>query len=200
MNNTASKFEGTAPKLARNNSYSFILNSQWTTNTTVATNVASSSSQLVKVEISPQTYTGYKEVVLEAATVSSQVLVGVSATTTIGISAVRGTSFAGFYLILHQLQMIILFLLIDPFIPESVMNYLEGQSFALVTFNFISSEDIPILKLFVKWIGTVQENETFNRLNFESESTLANHTTFFLILLTIIGIHLSLKYLLKCKN
>ena len=195
FNDSSNKLEGTAPKFAVNNTYSFVIQSEWEINGT-----PESSSQVVDVEVSSQEYSDLEETAIESAIVSSQVLIGVSATATIGMSAIRGSSFGGFYLVLHQLKMIILILLIDPFIPGSVMKYIEGQSFALVTFNFISSKDIPVLKEFVKWIGRVQDDKTLEMLKFESESMIANHIAFFLVLFTIFCIHLIIKYWLRWKT
>ena len=190
LNTTSGYFEGTAPYVRLATNYSFILSSSW------QTNPAGNSDQVVTVTVTQQEYSGYDQISIEAATVSSQTVVALSATTTVGMAAVQGTSFTGFYLILHQLQMIMLFLTIDSFIPKSVESYLEGQSFALVTFNFISSKDIPFLSVFLKWLDSAQEDQTLSALRFESTSTLVNHFTFLLIILAILTIHFSLKYLL----
>ena len=190
LNTTSGYFEGTAPYVRLATNYSFILSSSW------QTNPAGNSDQVVTVTVTQQEYSGYDQISIEAATVSSQTVVTLSATTTVGMAAVQGTSFTGFYLILHQLQMIMLFLTIDSFIPKSVESYLEGQSFALVTFNFISSKDIPFLSVFLKWLDSAQEDQTLSALRFESTSTLVNHFTFLLIILAILTIHFSLKYLL----
>ena len=190
LNTTSGYFEGTAPYVRLATNYSFILSSSW------QTNPAGNSDQVVTVTVTQQEYSGYDQISIEAATVSSQTVVALSATTTVGMAAVQGTSFTGFYLILHQLQMIMLFLTIDSFIPKSVESYLEGQSFALVTFNFISSKDIPFLSVFLKWLDSAQEDQTLSALRFESTSTFVNHFTFLLIILAILTIHFSLKYLL----
>ena len=46
-------------------------------------------------------------------------------------STLSGSSLSKLYIILNLLQIIMILFLIDPFIPESVKRYLEGQSFSL---------------------------------------------------------------------
>jgi hypothetical protein len=64
------------------------------------------------------------------------------------VAATAGFSFVGallngsapvaLWFVLQQLQMVILLLLIDPFTPDSINDYLEGVGFAMFDFGFIS--------------------------------------------------------------
>jgi len=49
--------------------------------------------------------------------------------------------------------MIILILLIDPFIPDSVRVFMESQDILLFNFHFLPSGDIPLIDIPVDWMN-----------------------------------------------
>ena len=179
LNATSGKYEGTAPLVKNETVYSFILNSTWTTYP------AGSSEQVVKFTIIPIPPT--------IATVS---LGGAAAGAGVSVinSVVSGNPPTGIYFILHQLQMIILFLMIDAFIPETLQTYLEGQGFALVNFNFIPSGDIPGFDLPITWMNGNQTNQVLKSLGIDSRSTFVNNASLFVTIGGIIILHLILRF------
>jgi len=174
LNDTSGKFEGTAPSVTEATNYSFILHSEWTTLP------SGNTDQTVTLTVSPKPVEVVPEKEDTKITIPNT---GGGAAAGAGIStinsAITGTPPTGIYFILHQLQLIILFLMIDPFIPETLKVYLEGQGFALVNFNFIPSADIPGFDIPIDWLETEQTNEALNALGIESGSTLVNNFSLF---------------------
>lgn len=68
----------------------------------------------------------------------------------------------------------------------------------MVTFDFISSEDIPFLNELLKTFKTVQEDDKLNSLGFASESAIMNHFGLAFIILVILLIHMLVKFILTC--
>ena len=183
MNPQTGKYEGTAPKVEKSTTYSFILHSEWTTHP------AGTSEQVVKYTVEPPE----KEVTSLALSNAG----AVAGATVSSINAiVSGNPPTGIYFILHQLQLIILFLMIDPFIPDTLKTYLENQGFVLVNFNMIPSADIPGIDIPIDWLESEQTNEALSALGIESKSTLVNNLSLFLMIGLIIFIHVMLRYIL----
>lgn len=128
------------------------------------------------------------------ATTTSQATIGAAAFVCLLTSIFNTPSFSGFYLILQQLQMIILVLMIDPFIPDSLLKYLDGQDLVMVTFNFIPVSELPAIKTPVNWFDSEQSNEILNVLGIESRSTLVNKLPLFAIMTLIFIIHVLLRF------
>ena len=116
----------------------------------------------------------------------------------VGLLSLQGGSFSCLYAILHFLQILILLLLIDPFIPGSIKTYLEGQAIFLMNFNFIPLVDIPFINFPTFWIDMPQPNEILNSLDFQSGSTFVNNFSLLVTLLFLALFHVLLKYLLVC--
>ena len=88
--------------------------------------------------------------------------------------------------------------MIDPFIPDTMKTYLEGQGFALITFNFIPSADIPGIDIPVDWMEADQPNELLESLGIESKSTFINNLSFILTIFGIMALHLLLRFVFVC--
>ena len=186
-NNVTAKFEGTAPEVEEETTYSFKFKSEW------KTKPKGDSSQIITLKVKPkEEESTSKSISLAATSGGAAAGAGVSAVT----SALTGNPPTGLYAILHQLQLIILFLMIDPFIPDTLKTYLEGQGFVLVNFNMIPSADIPGIDIPVDWLESEQTNEALSALGIESKSTLVNNLSLFLMIGLIIFIHVMLRYIL----
>ena len=195
LNPQTGKYEGTAPRVEKSTNYSFVLHSEWTTNP------AGTSEQIVKLTVGPAekeetpiNIPNDKPVAKSEAGSAGAAAAGAAVSSINAI--VSGNPPTGIYFILHQLQLIILFLMIDPFIPDTLKTYLEGQGFALVNFNMIPSADIPGIDIPVDWLESEQTNEALSALGIESKSTLVNNLSLFLMIGFIIFIHVMLRYIL----
>ena len=191
LNNTTGKLEGTAPTAKYRNTYSFILNSSWTSVP------AGNSQQVIEITVSPNTKGTTASSIATVASQSTVMMVGAWA---VGTSFTIGFPPSGLYLILQLLQIIILLMIIDPFIPTSIRDYIEGQSFALANFNFLPSPNIPVVNIPVTWLDSKQPIEILKSLGLDSKSSLVNNFSFISIFWVVLLIHIILRYILVCEN
>ena len=86
-------------------------------------------------------------------------------------------------------------LMIDPFIPQPLRDYMESQDFVMISFNFIPVGDIPIIDIPVDWMHSEQTSQAFQALGIESRSTLVNNISLFVTVLFFAFIHFLLSYI-----
>ena len=191
LNDAIGKFEGTAPTAKYTKTYSFILNSSWTSDP------PGNSQQIIEITVSPTTKGTTASMV---ATTTSQSAVMIGGASAVGISFAIGSPPLGLYLILQLLQIIILLMMIDSFIPTSIRDYIESQSFALANFNFLPTANIPVVNIPVDWLDSKQPVEILQSLGLDSKSTFVNNLSFIIILGVVLLIHIMLRYILVCRN
>ena len=95
--------------------------------------------------------------------------------------------------LVNQLQMLILFLLIDTYIARDVRSFIQNQEFSLFSFAFIPFVEIPYVNAPADWMEQEQEVEELELLGLESSRTFNNMYSLFGIFSTSILIHLCLK-------
>ena len=103
-------------------------------------------------------------------------------------------------MVLHQIQMILLLLMIDSFIPETLKNYLSSNGFLMLNFNFIPVIDLPFIDIPVDWMDEEQVNDSLEALGIESGSSFVNNFSFFTMIVFWISVHLLLRYILICGS
>ena len=91
-------------------------------------------------------------------------------------------------------------MMIDSFIPTSIRDYIESQSFALANFNFLPTANIPVVNIPVDWLDSKQPIEILQSLGLDSKSTFVNNFSFISILGVVLLIHIMLRYILICRN
>jgi hypothetical protein len=96
--------------------------------------------------------------------------------------------------LIHQLQMMILFLLIPTYISDDVRALIEDQDFVLFTFNFIPAVDIPYLNVLCEWFESDQTVQTLVNLGIESQRTFNNLFSLMLVFSGIALLHLGTKF------
>lgn len=106
-------------------------------------------------------------------TVQVSSVVGIGAATSVAI--LSGAPPTGIWAIFHQLQFAILLLMIDSYTPNDINDFLRNQEFALLNFNFIPYDKLPIFEIPMSWTNTPQTNEKLSMLGLESQSTFTNH-------------------------
>ena len=181
FNQNTGKYEGTPPKVYYDTDYSFILSSSWTTSP------SGNSQQVVKITTKPST---------EATATSAAATTAASAGGGFALSLafLNGGSPAGLYMIIHLIQMILLMMLIDPFVPTSIREYSSSQSIALINFDFISAPSVPYLNKPAEWMHTDQVDVNMEALGMGSGSTFVNNFSFFAILTLILLLHFMLLF------
>ena len=190
LDNVTGNYTGKSPFIIEDESYSFVLNTNWTSHP------EGNSSQVVTVVVGKQT--SDLAVVVTAGAVLAGSGAGVAASA--AISIVSGSPPTALYSILNLLQMVILFLIIDPFIPESLRIILEGNSLALLNFNFIPVVDLPYVEIPIDWMDSEQRNEILQTLDINSESSIVNNLSLIFTFTLILIIHILLRYVLVCGS
>ena len=101
---------------------------------------------------------------------------------------------------MNQLQLLILLLLVDTYIPDDVQGFIQGQDFAMFSFDFIPSTKIPYIKIPTDWMEFEQSNEVLKDLGVASRSTFNNSFSLILVIIGIIALHVFIKILPKYKG
>ena len=191
LNESTGKYEGKAPIASKTMFYSFKLRTTWTSLP------PGSTEQIVRIQVDTKPPRTTSEIITSS--ISTGTVVGGGSLVVIG-STLLGNPPTGLYLILHLLQMIVLLLLIDSFIPYSLQEYLANQDLVMINLNFIPSGNIPIIDVLVKWMDSKQTNLILNSLGLESRSSFINNLSL-LLTLTVFGIfHFLLRYVLVCGS
>ena len=198
LNQTTGKYEGTAPEVSGTETFSFKIQASWTTNP------AGSTEQIVTITVGqkPADPSPVEEVVdavisTPAAALLTQLAVGATAGLSIMKSIMSGNPPTGLYLIIHLLQIIILLLMIDDFVPEELKLYLESLDYALISFNFIPTVKFPVIKIPANWMEAPQPIEALEALGLESKSTFVNTLSLFATVFMIMVVHFILRFILQ---
>ena len=187
FNTSTGVFEGTAPRVVKETVYSFILKSTWKMIS------PGESEQIVQITVNNNVPLSTAGAVAVATSTGTVALGGGMAA---GSSLLSGSPPVGFYFILHQFQMIILMLMIDPFIPQSLRDYMKSQDFVMVNFNFIPVEDLPLIDILVDSMHSEQTSQSFRDLGFDSRSTFVNNISLFITVLFLAFLHFLLRYII----
>lgn len=126
------------------------------------------------------------------------VVVGVSASA--ATSAMNASSPTSVWSIINQLQLLILFLLIDTYIPDDVRGFIEGQDFALFNFDFIPATDIPYINIPTEWMDFEQSDVNLAMVGVKSRSTFTNMFSLLLTVISLFIIHILVKLMPKCRS
>jgi len=89
-------------------------------------------------------------------------------------SAVSGSPPTGVWAIVHQLQFILLLLMVDDYTPDEIDAYIEAQSTAMFSFDFIPFVAMPGFSIPVEWMDFQQPNAKLELLEVGSRSTFTN--------------------------
>lgn len=200
FNATLGKLTGTLPQVSVNTTFNFYIDatsSEWTgvLQKLITINVivppppvpAPVPATVPKTEVTPEASTEAK-----AAATSAQA--GTAAV--VGVSTV-GSMFSGsnptvIWTILNQLQMLVLILLVDNFLPTDIESYMQGVEFALVSFDFLPVMEVGFVNSTLEWMDFEQPNLKLEMIGFNSRSTSVNIVGVILVLILIVLVHVTL--------
>lgn len=115
---------GVSPEVLVNTSFSFYINSEWTDT------LNGKVPKLITINVIEKTE---NEIESEVAVVVSQASFGVVSSVAIVSSVVSGTPSPSLWSFIQQQQIIIMLFLIDPFLPESLLEYMKGIGFVFMS-------------------------------------------------------------------
>jgi cysteine-rich repeat protein len=126
-------------------------------------------------------------------TTTVQTTVGITVGGSASASSINPASSTLAFSILHQLKLLIMFLMIDTYIAKDVRTVIEGQDFALFTFDFMPSAKIPYLKDAIDWMDLEQRKQQLKELGLGSERSMINLLPTFSVLILLVLIHCLVK-------
>jgi hypothetical protein len=134
------------------------------------------------------------------ATHSAQVLTILGISMSLGIFALSGAYLSGIWTIVEQIQLIILVISKEVFIPVDVDYYLKGNIELLFNFASIPVLEVPFFAEVSEWLDLEQNVSAASELELESRSTLKNHFTMIMIILLVSLCYLITKLTHNCSG
>ena len=125
-----------------------------------------------------------------AVTTSTYTAVGVI----FGISALSSVlslgSFASLWSFVNQIQMIVLLIVSQIYLPNNVSNIILGNKIILNPLHYISLNFILFYRVLIGWFDSVQTNNGLSQIGLDSGSALVNNSTLIGMLMLCIPVHL----------
>jgi hypothetical protein len=103
----------------------------------------------------------------------------------LSIFALSGAYPTGIWAIVEQIQLIILVISKEVFIPVDVDYYLKGNIELLFNFASIPVLEVPFFAEVSEWLDLEQNVSAASELELESRSTFKNHFTMIMIILLV---------------
>ena len=97
--------------------------------------------------------------------------------------------------VVKQVQVLSLFSLIDNSIDDDVKNLIKGQQFALLNYNFYSSDsdsDSENRRQLIDYLADDQEDRDTREFNFSSTSAFVNVLVILIMFAVLIIVHIIL--------
>ena len=129
----------------------------------------------------------------QAASTTTTSAVGVCATASVATSVLKSSSPTAMWSLFNQLQMLILLLVVENYVPIDVKDAIIQQDFAMFNFDFIPVAEIPFVNWPTKWIDYEQQNDILKELGLEWQSTFNNLLSLMMMLIIIIFVHAAVK-------
>ena len=111
----------------------------------------------------------------EKASIATQSVVGAAAGATMIFSFWNLSTPQGIWMAMNQFQLILLLLLTNSHIPNSIVEYLSGLKASTWSLNFIPFKDIPGFKWIIDSLDHELENKNLTYFGIKSGSTLSNN-------------------------
>ena len=146
-----------------------------------ATNNTSTSSTTTKTNDSSTSQTS---------SVVIQSIVGAVAGVTVVFSICNLSTPQGVWITMNQFQLILLLLLTNSHIPQSVVDYLSGLKATTCSLNFVPFKDIPGIKTIINWLDFGLENNDLKHFGLLSGSTFVNNFSLVWVVSLIAVVHL----------
>lgn len=142
------------------------------------------------------------ETVIETVAYEAVTYVGIGSSVAVGVTAssFNTSSPTSLWTLFNQLQLLLLFILINTYIPTSVKEYIESFNIFIFNFAFIPSHDIPGLGHFGEWLTTEDASEDLQRLGVESISSFSNTVPLLLMIIIAIVFHVIVRVIPKSNN
>jgi len=112
-------------------------------------------------------------------------------------SVLNMVSPASLWMIVNQLQLLLLLLLVDTYIPPNIIRVITANSYVLFSFNFLKINSISIIGWPAEVLRFEQADINLINAGVEKGSTFVNNYSFLLLLMCLSIIHISLVCIIK---
>ena len=97
---------------------------------------------------------------------------------------------AALWLIINQLQLLMLLLLTGAYIPTDIVKHLCSSQFSTFSFSFIPFNQVPGVEAATEWTHFEQQDHYLDEMGLESGSSLNNNFSLFVTVTVIVPLHL----------
>lgn len=118
-----------------------------------------------------------------------------SAASNIALALISSSSPHSIFQMINQIQLLLLLLLLDIYLPLKVVNYIRSLVMALVDFN-INYSSLPVIGLIINIFNYEQPEDDFYITELESGSSLINISGVILLIIGTIFFHWLLRIIL----
>ncbi|CAI2387858.1 unnamed protein product [Moneuplotes crassus] len=112
----------------------------------------------------------------EAYSTSAKVIMGTSIALAVFTSLVTMSSPVGIFSMVNQFQLYILLPLLPPYFPAKVGDFILGMDFSAMSFNFIPTYELPVIKDTQTIISDPQDDSYLEEIGLKSRSTVTNYS------------------------
>ena len=134
---------------------------------------------------------------VKALLILTYVVVGTYIVAAIFLSFFATSSFSIVWQMINQLQIIIILLFAHSNLPNDVIDFIVGWSFAVLIYNIIPIIELPIFKELKEQIDFKQNNSVLNMIGISSGNWIINNFSFILLILITILLHIVILFIEK---
>ena len=131
----------------------------------------------------------------EAENIQIATLASFSTTTSVGVatSLIVISPMTSVWLLLNQFRSLMLLMLTGAYLTNDIVKFITGMDFTLMSFQFLNSKEISILKPIIDYLHYKQKDESLNEIGIESSSTLINDLSLILAAILLFFIVLAIR-------
>jgi hypothetical protein len=189
INSSTGALFGTSPSVVSDSSYQFAVS-------TTSPEFNGIIQKVITITVIRVEESNYAKI----ATTSTVIMNSLGISTSVGILVISGSSPAGIWAIINQIQILLLIITIDDHIPRDIEYYLRENILAMFDLSFIPLIDIPYFNYLAKYLDGEQENRVAKKMMFDSRSTFTNYFVPFIFLLWITMVSLLLKLIKNWRD
>ena len=102
------------------------------------------------------------------------------------------TSFASLWLMIKQVQVFFILLITNSYVPYEVRLIIEGAKFALFPFDYFKFKKLFFISYLIDRFHFELQDPKFEPLGFDSDSTIYNICSFFILIFNVMVLHICL--------
>ena len=106
---------------------------------------------------------------------TAQALVAASVSISIAASFVSMSSMNGVFSVANQFQLFMFLPMIPEFFPKTLMAFITGVDFSMISFDFIRLNDLPFVRDLKEWVSFPQKDAYLNEIGLISGSSILNY-------------------------